>query len=128
MRERLAMTWDSAYPPSCRALHDGGWAKNPIVCSSLPTLCSRRLCLTAERFNTLLKFRRSPTCLLGIRLGLRELCIDQSPFGPAASLRVLFLMHGFLRTGELLSGGIEFYARIFWRFTLAGLLYCQLRL
>src|SRR5713101_4727719 len=25
------MIWDSAYPPSCGARHEGGWAKNPSL-------------------------------------------------------------------------------------------------
>ena len=33
-----------------------------------------------------------------------------------------------LRAGELFSGRIEFHTRIVWRFTLAGLLHCQIRL
>jgi hypothetical protein len=28
-RSKLGMIWDSAYPPSCRAPHEGGYAKNP---------------------------------------------------------------------------------------------------
>ena len=35
----LGMIWDSACTPSCRAPHDGGWAKIPVlydVCVMLP--------------------------------------------------------------------------------------------
>ena len=30
-RSKLGMTWDSAYPPSCRAPHEGGWAETPYI-------------------------------------------------------------------------------------------------
>jgi|SoiMethySBSTD1v2_1073268.scaffolds.fasta_scaffold52925_10 hypothetical protein len=34
----LGMIWYSACPPSCRARHDGGWAKNPSLEGCVPSI------------------------------------------------------------------------------------------
>jgi hypothetical protein len=48
-RQTLGVIWDSAYPPSCGARHERGWAKNPKMLKR-QMFGQARLDLLARRF------------------------------------------------------------------------------